>query len=132
MLDSIYVGLTGLIGYSKDLTIIGNNAANLNTPGYKSQQLLFTDLFYQSQLLGDNASGTRLDIGAGLNTGATRRNFKPGELRQTGGEQDVAMDGNGFFVVRRDGQTFFTRAGQFVHHAVQQVAAGQIDSRRPP
>ncbi len=113
MLDSIYVGLTGLTGYSKDLTIIGNNAANLNTPGYKSQQLLFTDLFYQSKLIGDNGGSTRLDVGAGLNTGATRRNFKPGELRQTGGEQDVAIDGNGFFVLRRDGQTFLTRAGQF-------------------
>jgi flagellar hook protein FlgE len=74
MLDSIYVGLTGLIGYSKDLTVIGNNAANLNTPGFKSQQLLFTDLFYQSALLDNNAGGTRLDIGSGLNTGATRRN----------------------------------------------------------
>lgn len=113
MLDSIYVGLTGLIGYSKDLTIIGNNAANLNTPGFKSQQLLFTDLFYQSKLLDDNESNTRLDVGAGLETGATRRNFKPGEFRQTGGDQDVAIDGAGFFVLRRDGQTFLTRAGQF-------------------
>src|SRR6478609_6440934 len=113
MLDSIYVGLTGLIGYSKDLTVIGNNAANLNTPGFKSQQLLFTDLFYQSKLLENNDGGTRLDIGTGLDTGATRRNFKPGELRQTGGDQDVAIDGTGFFVLRRDGQTFLTRAGQF-------------------
>jgi flagellar hook protein FlgE len=113
MLDSIYVGLTGLIGYSKDLTIIGNNAANLNTPGYKSQQMLFSDLFYQSQLRFDNDGGTRLDFGAGVSAGATRRNFKSGELRQTGGDQDVAIDGAGFFVLRRDGQTFLTRAGQF-------------------
>ena len=45
MLDSIYVGLTGLLGFSRDLTIIGNNVANLNTPGFKSSQLLFSDLF---------------------------------------------------------------------------------------
>jgi flagellar hook protein FlgE len=113
MLDAIYIGLTGLTGYSKDLTIIGNNAANLNTPGFKSQQLLFTDLFYQAKLAADNGGSTRLDIGAGLNTPATRRNFKPGELRQTGGDQDVAIEGNGFFVLRRDGQTFLTRDGQF-------------------
>jgi flagellar hook protein FlgE len=113
MIDSIYVGLTGLIGYSKDLTIIGNNAANLNTPGYKSQQLLFGDLFYQTQLVSGDQGGPRLDLGAGMSAEATRRNFRPGELRQTGGDQDVAVDGEGFFVVRRDAQTFLTRAGQF-------------------
>lgn len=113
MLESINIGLTGLIGYSKDLSVIGNNAANLNTPGFKSQQLNFADLFYQSQMSFSHDGNTRFDIGAGLSTGSTRRNFKQGEMRQTGGEQDVAIEGNGFFVVRRDGQTFYTRAGQF-------------------
>lgn len=113
MLESIYIGLTGLTGYSKDLSVIGNNAANLNTPGFKSQQLSFTDLFYASQTGAGGDGQARFDIGAGMDTGATRRNFKQGELRETGGEQDAAIQGNGFFVLRRDGQTFYTRAGQF-------------------
>src|SRR5262249_37188617 len=58
MLDSIYVGLTGLLGFSRDLTIIGNNVANLNTPGFKSSQLLFSDLFYRSQFSDNNREGT--------------------------------------------------------------------------
>lgn len=113
MLESIYIGLTGLTGYSKDLSVIGNNAANLNTPGFKSQQLSFTDLFYQAQAHQGHDGNTRFDIGAGMDTGSTRRNFKQGELRETGGEQDAAIQGNGFFVLRKDGETFYTRAGQF-------------------
>jgi flagellar hook protein FlgE len=118
MLDSIYIGLTGLLGYSKDLSVIGNNVANVNTTGFKSSQLVFSDLFYRSQFGdggagGDASRGNRLDFGSGLATGTTRLLFAQGELRQSGNEQDVAIDGNGFFVLRRDGRSFYTRSGQF-------------------
>lgn len=115
MLDSIYIGLTGLTGYSKDLTVIGNNVANINTVGFKGQQTLFADLFYRSQFgdLNDRGGENALELGSGLGTAGTRRVFKQGELRQSGNDTDVAIDGNGFFVLRRDGQTFYTRAGQF-------------------
>jgi len=109
MLDSIYIGMTGLLGYSKDLSVIGNNVANVNTPGFKSSQLLFSDLFYRSQV-GDG--GGQLDLGSGLGTGATRLLFGQGELRASGNAEDVAIDGNGFLVLRRDGQTLYSRAGQ--------------------
>lgn len=129
MLDSLYIGLTGLIGYSKDLTVIGNNAANLNTPGYKSQQLLFSDLFYQSQQLVTEGGDARFDIGAGLGTGTTRRNFAAGDLRQTGGDQDVAIDGDGFFVLRRGNETLLTRAGQFSFNADGVLISEQQNAR---
>jgi flagellar hook protein FlgE len=116
MLDSIYIGLTGLLGYSKDLSVIGNNVANVNTTGFKSSQLVFSDLFYRSQF-GDSGggagNGSRLDFGSGLATGSARLLFAQGELRQSGNDQDVAIDGNGFFVLRRDGRSFYTRSGQF-------------------
>lgn len=112
MLDSIYIGLTGLTGFSKDLSVIGANVANVNTAGFKSSQLIFSDLFYRSQFSGD-AGGARLDFGSGLGTGPTRRLFTQGELRQSGNDLDVGIDGNGFFVLRRDGQELYTRAGQF-------------------
>src|SRR3954467_5413536 len=102
MLDSMYVGLTGLLGFSRDLTIIGNNVANLNTPGFKGSQLLFSDLFYRSQFSDSNRDGshTRLDIGSGVATNSTRLVFSQGELKQTGNAQDAAINGNGFFVLR--------------------------------
>jgi flagellar hook protein FlgE len=116
MLDSIYIGLTGLLGYSKDLSVIGNNVANVNTTGFKSSQLVFSDLFYRSQF-GDSGggagNGSRLDFGSGLATGSARLLFAQGELRQSGNDQDAAIDGNGFFVLRRDGRSFYTRSGQF-------------------
>jgi len=115
MFDSIYVGLTGLLGFSRNLTIIGNNVANLNTPGYKGSQLLFSDLFYRTQFSDSNRDGSnaRLDIGSGLGTNTTRLLFAQGELKQTGNDQDVAITGNGFFVLRQGDKTFYTRAGQF-------------------
>ena len=114
MFESIYAGLTGLSGFSKGLNVISNNVANLNTPGFKSSQLQFLDLFYQYNTTGhDDDQSSALQIGAGMNTGATNILFKQGELRQTGNDQDVAIDGTGFFVLRKDGQTYYTRAGQF-------------------
>ncbi len=73
MLDSIYVGLTGLLGYSKSLKVISNNVANLNTPGFKSSQLQFADLFYSTQ--GSGGGGGSAQFGAGLTTLATVLDF---------------------------------------------------------
>lgn len=125
MLESIYIGLTGLTGYSKNLSVIGNNVANLNTVGFKSSQLLFADLFYRTQF-GDGATGgeDELALGTGLGITGTQRVFKQGTLRATGNDQDAAIDGNGFFVLRRDAETFYTRAGQFSFDAEGWLVAG--------
>ncbi len=111
MFESIYTGLTGLLGFSKGLDIISNNVANLNTPGFKSSQLQFQDLFYQYRMDGNNESAAQL--GTGVGTGGTSLKFTAGEMRETGNDNDVAIDGNGFFILRKDGQTFYTRVGQF-------------------
>lgn len=113
MLDSIYIGLTGLSTFSKGLSNISNNVANLNTPGFKRSQTLFQDLFYHQQNLGGNGSNTPFSAGNGVDTGGTSVIFKQGELRQTGNDQDAAIDGNGLFILRDGGKTFYTRAGQF-------------------
>lgn len=115
MLDSIYVGMSGLAGYSRGLRVIANNSANLNTPGFKSATLQFADQFY-SNGSGDGASpnGTGGQIGHGLNTLSTQLNFSQGELRQTGNELDLAVDGEGLFVLKGDDTNLhYTRAGQF-------------------
>jgi flagellar hook protein FlgE len=113
MIDSINIGLTGLLAFSKDLSVIGDNVANINTPGFKGSKLLFAELLSQRQV-GDGATqDSSLELGAGVGTLATQRTFTAGELRATGNGLDVAIDGNGFFVVRKDAETFYTRAGQF-------------------
>lgn len=115
MLDTIFIGMSGLTGYSKGLRVIGNNLTNVNTPGFKGSQLQFADLFYQGSA---NAAGSGLasggaQLGMGLNTLATTINFKAGDLRQTGDNLDLAINGDGFFVLNDDGKSRYTRAGQF-------------------
>lgn len=112
MLDSIYTGMTGLLGFSNGLRSISNNTANMNTPGYKSASLQFSDLFYtDGNLAGGNGGG---QLGFGLNTGSSSINFKQGELRNSDSALDLAIDGQGMFIVRdAQGNLHFTRAGQF-------------------
>jgi flagellar hook protein FlgE len=115
MLESIYVGMTGLLGYSRGLRVIANNTANLNTPGFKSSSLQFADMFYTGgNLSGGNASQNYDQVGFGLNTTGTAMSFKQGELRQTGNNLDMAVDGQGLFILQdAEGKITYTRAGQF-------------------
>ena len=110
MFESIYVGLSGLIGFSKGLNVLSNNVANLNTPGYKRSQLQFLDLYYQLKSSGGESFA---QIGNGVDTGATSLDTSQGDLRQTGNDLDLAIEGTGFFVLRNNGETLYTRAGQF-------------------
>lgn len=114
MFESIYVGLTGLTTFSRNLTVIGANVANLNTTGYKSTQLSFSDLVYRSFLADRNGvGGAPLQLGSGVGAGGTRIVFSQAELRQTGNATDLAVSGNGFFVLRGDGGLAYTRSGEF-------------------
>jgi len=111
MIESIYVGMTGLASFSRGLRVIANNTANLNTPGFKSSTLRFADAFYA----GGGYSGRQFgQMGYGVTTTGTAMSFKPGELRQTGNGLDLAMDGQGLFMLKaEDGSIRYTRAGQF-------------------
>ena len=111
MLESIYIGMSGLTGYSQGLRVIANNTANVNTPGFKSSSLQFTDLFASG---GGNGDGGAYQIGHGLGTNGTTLNFRQGELRQTGNALDLALTGDGMFTLKdSSGKTHYTRAGQF-------------------
>lgn len=114
MLESIYIGMTGLVGYSQGLRVIANNTANLNTPGFKGSSLQFGDLVY-AQGPGPGGGGLAPNVGQGLNTYATSFDFSAGELRQTGNDLDLAIDGEGLFSLRTaDGDVRYTRDGEFV------------------
>jgi len=108
--------MTGLLGYSRGLRVIANNTANMNTPGFKSSNLQFTDMFYSGRN-GAGAQGSG-NLGHGLNTTGTVLSFKSGELRQTSNTLDLAIDGDGLFILRNaSGEITYTRAGQFEFNA---------------
>jgi flagellar hook protein FlgE len=111
MFGSIASALSGLLGFSKGLDVLSNNIANLNTPGFKSTELQFRDLFYRYGLAGGD--GRQEQLGQGVDAGTSRTVFRQGELSASDKSLDTAIDGNGFFVLRRDGKTFYTRSGQF-------------------
>jgi len=114
MFSSVYTGLTGLIAFSRGLDVISNNVGNLNTTGFKRTDIQFQDLLYRYRVSDENSDGrTSSQIGNGVQAQSTTVNFSQGDLRNTGGDSDVAIDGNGLFVVRNDDTTFYTRSGQF-------------------
>lgn len=113
MFGAIYTGLSGMTAYSQGLDLISNNVANLNTPGFKVADPLFREIVYRHlSAAGSRDAGSRPD-GAGVQVQGSSISFRQGELRDTGNELDAAIDGNGFFVLNKEGQYIYTRAGQF-------------------
>jgi flagellar hook protein FlgE len=124
MLDSIFVGMSGLNSYAEGLRLISNNAANLNTPGFKSSSLQFGDLFYTTGGDGGSLQGQQ---GFGVGTFGTSLNFKQGDMQNTGNSMDLGIDGQGLFTVRDgQGKLHYTRDGQFAFNATG-VLVGKTD-----
>jgi flagellar hook protein FlgE len=124
MLDSIFVGMSGLNSYAEGLRLISNNAANLNTPGFKSSSLQFGDLFYTT---GGNGGSLQGQQGFGVGTFGTSLNFKQGDMQNTGNSMDLGVDGQGLFTVRDGhGKLHYTRDGQFAFNA-SGVLVGKTD-----
>lgn len=114
MFSSVYTGMSGMMAYSSGLDTISNNVANLNTPGYKGRELLFRDVFYSTQSMGDNSyNNSSHQLGGGVIAEESSLSFRQGEVRKTGSSTDVAINGNGFFILQDEGNTYYTRAGQF-------------------
>ena len=108
---SFYIPLTGLNADSTALNTIANNLANMNTTGYKSKSVSFSDLFYQQ--MGEAGSGDPIQRGSGTQVAAIETDFSNGSPNSTGVDTNVALQGNGFFVVSDGGNTLLTRAGDF-------------------
>ncbi|MFK7758794.1 MAG: flagellar hook protein FlgE [Phycisphaerales bacterium] len=116
--SSLFIGLTGLNTHSRKLDIIGNNIANVNTTAFKSSRIMFETLFQRNLSFGTAPSATSggvnpRQVGNGVGIGAIQRDFNNGTINATGDLRDLAIDGSGFFMVQRDGATFYTRAGSF-------------------
>jgi flagellar hook protein FlgE len=105
------IPLSGLTADATALSAIANNLANQNTTGYKDTRVLFSDLFYQN--LGTTGSGDPIQLGAGTHVGSMPGTFTQGSVTATGVPTDVAIQGDGFFVVQNGGITSYSRAGDF-------------------
>ena len=120
MINSLWISKTGMEAQQMQLDVISNNLANVSTNGFKKSHAVFEDLMYQNlRQVGSNTSEqstlpTGLQVGLGVRTVATSRNFSQGNLQQTSNNLDVAIQGNGFFqLTMPDGTTGYTRDGAF-------------------
>lgn len=113
-MSSFSIPLTGLKSSTTALNTIANNLANMNTTAFKSQNVSFSDLFYQQ--IGSSGSGDPLEVGAGSQVAATSTDFTEGSVNSTGNASDMAIGGTtgaGFFVVQDGNTTEYTRDGSF-------------------
>ncbi len=118
MLRSMYSGVSGLKAHQVKLDVIGNNIANVNTTGFKTSRVTFKEMLNQT-LQGASApsvdgsvGGTNpQQVGLGVGVGSIDVDHTQGNLQPTGKTSDLAIDGNGFFVVNNGEQSFYTRSG---------------------
>ena len=113
LLGTLYKAMTGLNAFTRGLDNLSNNVANLNTTGYKANDVFYRELEGNQQFGATGDDGSPIANGQGVAVGGTTVRFVDGELAVTGKDTDMAIDGNGFFVVRDGNKEFYTRAGQF-------------------
>ncbi len=125
---SLWVSKSGLSAQDLRLNTISNNLANVSTNGFKRDRAVFQDLLYQidRQPGGQSSQNTELpsglQLGTGVRTVATQKQHTIGNIEVTDQALDIAVNGRGFFqILTPDGQTQYTRDGQF-----QMDANGQI------
>jgi len=121
MMRSMFSGVSGLRVHQTKMDVIGNNIANVNTIGFKSSTVTFSDIFYQTtqSATGPNATtGTAgrnaMQIGLGVNVASITASVTTnGAAMRTDNPFDLMIDGDGFFIVNYGGTNYFTKAGSF-------------------
>lgn len=111
MFTSFSTALSALGAHATAVDVVGNNLANLNTPGFKSSTVSFYDLVTQS--LGAGLGETQ--VGFGVGRPVTLRNFSQGAIQASNGALDAAIQGDGFLILKgRQGETVYTRGGNLI------------------
>ena len=120
MMGALWSGVTGLQAHQVAMDVEGNNIANVNTVGFKYSRASFADLFSQTQKVatapqGDLGGKNSMQIGLGSTVNTVTKIFKQGTIQTTDKQSDMAIQGDGFFVVSADGgKTYmYTRNGDF-------------------
>ncbi len=118
MIRSMYTAVAGLRIHQTMMDVVGDNIANVNTAGFKKSQVVFSDMLSQTlngagapteQLGGTNPA----QVGLGVKIASIAKNFTQGALQRTGRDLDMAIEGDGFYVLQFAGEQHFTRSGAF-------------------
>ena len=139
MTGAMYAAIGGLKTHMTNLNVIGNNIANVNTPGYKAQRMIFQESIYTTSRAGSNGTAVRggntpSQIGYGSQVGSIDLNMSPGTFNPTGVGMDCMLEGDGFFLVGNKDLKFdsaedytklnLTRVGDFSVDALGYVTDG--------
>lgn len=115
---SMYAGVSGLQNHQTKMDVIGNNIANVNTNGFKKSRVLFQDTLYQTMRGGSSPTDARggtnpMGVGLGMQVASIDQIHTPAPAQSTGKTTDMAVDGNGYFIVEDGNERYYTRAGGF-------------------
>ena len=111
----MYISAAGAHVQSERLRVLSNNLANVDTPGFKRELAVFQARHAEAIERGEDVPGSKSinDIGGGVHFAETVTDFHSGTVRNTGVDTDLAIEGDGFFLVEKDGQQLLTKAGNF-------------------
>ena len=129
--NTLFAGLSGLNVNQTKLNVVGNNIANVNTVAFKGSRAMFRPQFYVtdnggSQPVGDFGGSNPSQRGLGATVAGIEKNFAGGSIESTGRATDMAIDGEGFFVVRSD-ELKYTRDGSFKLNANNMLVTSSGD-----
>lgn len=128
MENSIYIGLSRQVALRNQMDLIANNVANMSTPGYRAQNMVFTEFLEKPDGKNDEL-GRQDPLSMVLDYGHYQVT-EPGAMQFTGNALDVALNGPGYFGVKTPGgdETFYTRAGNFQVNVAGELVTGRGDA----
>ncbi len=121
MMRSLWTAATGMVAQQLNIDVISHNLANVNTTGFKKNRAEFEDLMYQTLKMagsitgadGDQRIPTGIQVGMGVRPTTIHKFFSQGDYQNTTNPLDLAIEGDGFFLVQVNGEDMYTRAGAF-------------------
>jgi flagellar basal-body rod protein FlgG len=130
---SIDAAISGMVEQQRNIELIANNLANVNSAGYKRAKIHFQDVLNTAAVFSSIAGGAQPASSAGVATAGITRDFAQGSLQPSGREMDFAIAGDGFFRVKLDdGSMAYTRAGMFSLDGTGRVVTVSGELMDPP
>ncbi|MBP7461651.1 MAG: flagellar hook-basal body complex protein [Candidatus Delongbacteria bacterium] len=128
MMRSLTAGETGLRVHQTEMDVLSNNISNVNTIGFKSGRVTFQEIFTQTVKSATRPRGgvggtNPIQVGLGLNVGSVDTDLTQGEMDSTGTVTDLAIEGDGYFILSNGASNFYSRAGAFEFDALGQIVA---------
>ncbi|MDQ6953532.1 MAG: flagellar hook protein FlgE [Mariprofundaceae bacterium] len=123
--NALFTGASGLKAFGESVRVIGDNIANVNSLGFKSQNMQFSSVL--SQTIGVTKANIANQVGGGVKIGQIAQDNRQGSVQNTTNPTDMAINGNGLFALKdpASGQTFYTRAGSFILDKNSNLIDGQ-------